>query len=427
MSYIKKALLESEEYFEARYEKELTKNRKGDFTVTLLQKGKPIDAKISFKHKKHDFDFGCNIFMLDQYEDPEQEKKYLENWDNLFNTAVVPLYWEGTEPEEGKLRYLKTGGNDLYRRPTIERVLEYCREKGYKTKGHPLFWHEFIPRWLPENWDELLPLIEKRFREIGELFGEEIPVFDCVNEPARIWDMTHEHKCDGYKMITPPDGYLEQIFVLGEKYFPKSELILNEATGGAFETFAGIYGGYYQTVDRLLKEGVRIDRVGLQCHISDNATFKNIFDSRRLYTLLDGYAKLNKPLVLSEIGIGTDDPETEALAAERIYKVCFSHGAMSGIFWWNLDDNGILTTKNRDAGAENLPTSGLCRNGERKAAYNALDRLINHEWRTNGEGETENGRLSFCGFFGEYEITAFGKTYSVSFNKNSSKDIVIEL
>lgn len=382
MSYIKRALEESREYFEARYRSDLAKNRKGDFSIALLKDGKPFEGKVSYALKKHDFDFGCNIFMLDQYEDKEQETLYHKNWENLFNTAVVPLYWEGTEPTEGYLRYSADSDNDVYRRPAPGKVIKYCKERGIALKGHPLFWHEFIARWLPESWDGLYPLIEKRFKEISELFGEDIPVFDCVNEPSRIWDMTHEHKNDGYKMVAPPDGYLEQLFTLGEKYFGNNELILNEATGAAFSEFKGVYGGYYLLIKELLAKGLKIDRIGLQCHIDDSEAYRNIFDSRRLYGVLDGYGALGRPLVLSEIGLSCEDEDIQAAAAERLYKVCFSHESMSGIFWWNLDDNGILCSKDRNAGSENLPYGGLCRNGRKKAAYKALDRLINGEWKT---------------------------------------------
>jgi hypothetical protein len=56
-----------------------------------------------------------------------------------------------------------------------------------------------------------------------------------------------------------------------------------------------------------------------------------------------------------------------------------------------------------------------------KPAYLALDRLINHEWRTNIECECES-EFSFRGFYGEYEIevTENGKTetYTVMLDKN---------
>ena len=100
---------------------------------------------------------------------------------------------------------------------------------------------------------------------------------------------------------------------------------------------------------------------------------------------------------------------------------------MSGIFWWNLDDNAVLSVKNRNAGQENLPTSGLCHNGREKAAYKVLDRLINCEWTTIGETETTNGKCNFRGFYGIYEITIDDKVYTINLNKNNDKNITIEV
>ncbi len=429
MSTIRNMLDKGRDYYTERADRDIEKNRKGDLTLTVLENGKPIDAaEISYSLKKIDFEFGCNIFMLDQYDSQERQNTYLEQWKRLFNTATVPLYWEGTEPTEGTLRYAKDTGIDIYRRPAADRVVEYCKENGIAMKGHPLFWHEFIPKWLPDDWNTLLPLIEKRFREISERYAEDIAVFDCVNEPGRIWDMTHEHRTDGYKMVTPPEGYLEQVFALGKKYFPKNELVLNEAVGSALCEFKGVYGAFYQLLRRMLNEGYKIDRVGIQCHCHDAPQFQNIYDAGRLYRILDGYSMLGKPIVLSEIGLSCEDEALQAEAVEQLYKICFSVDRMSGIFWWNLDDDGILTTKNRDgASGENLPYAGLCRRGRKKAAYEVLDRLIHKEWTTAGAARLTGGKLGFRGFYGTYDVavTRNGRTkkYSVDFMKNGSSDI----
>ncbi len=420
MSFIKKALENGKDYYLERADRDIEKYRKGDFKIAGLPEG----AAVSYRLKRHDFEFGCNIFMLDQYDTAERNEQYLEQWKRLFNTAVVPLYWEGTEPTKGNLRYSENS-EYIYRRPPADRVLRYCEENGITPKGHPLFWHEVIPNWLPEDWDTLLPLIEKRFKEISERYADRIPAFDCVNEPGRIWDMTHEHRTDGYKMVAPPDGYLEQIFALGEKYFGDNELILNEAVGSSLCEFKGIYGSYYQLIDRLLKEKNKIDRIGIQCHCYENPVFQNVFDARRLYGVLDGYSAFDKPLVMSEIGIACETDEIQAEAVEQLYKICFSIDKMCGIFWWNLDDDGILTTKLRSGAlGENMPSSGLCREGKEKPVYKVLDRLINKEWKTIGTAKAENGEIAFRGFYGSYEIevTADNKTekYTVDFLKNKN-------
>ncbi len=432
-STIRTMLDESRDYFTARADRDIDKNRRGDFEITVTKNGKPADnAEIEYSLKKIDFEFGCNIFMLDQYKNDARQALYLDQWKKLFNTAVVPLYWKGTEPEPGYLRYSKDVGNDVYRRPPVDRVIEYCKESGITMKGHPLFWHEGIPKWLPEDWETLFPLIEKRFAEISERYAKDIPVFDCVNEPGRIWDMTHEHRTDGYKMVAPPFGYLEQVFALGKKYFPNNELILNEAVGSSLCEFKGKYGSYYQLLERLIGQGLKIDRIGLQCHCKDAPMFKNIYNARRLYGIMDGYSELGRPLVLSEIGLSSEDEDLQAEAVEQLYKICFSIDKMSGIFWWNLDDDGILATvERRDAAGENLPWGGLCRNGREKAAYRVLDRLINEEWTTSGKARLNNGKSGFRGFYGEYELTVkkdgLTKAYAASFKKNGATAINIEL
>lgn len=369
--------------------------------------------------------------MLGQYDDSDRMDNYLKLWKNLFNTAVVPLYWEGTEPTQGELRYDASAPDNIYRRPPVDTVCDYCEKNGIAMKGHPLFWHEFIPEWLPDNWDELYPLVEKRFHEISERYADRIPVFDALNEPARIWDMGYERKNGGRKMITPPVDYIYQIFALAEKYFGNNTLILNEAVGAALCEFNGIYTGNYLLMEKLLREGLKIDRIGLQCHTNEDPYFENVFTADRFYGILDTYAKLGKPLVLSEIGLSIEEEELHAEATVQLYKICFSHPAMSGVFWWNLDDDSILTDKKRNAVGENLPHAGLIHRGVPKKAYEALDRLINYEWKTVGTNKAADGICNFRGFYGIYNITVkcgnTEKTVVVDFKKSGGTEINIEL
>ncbi len=413
---IQNYLNEGKAYYLDRAARGIRENRTGHFTVTVTDKnGVPLTGReIRLAHQVHDFDFGCNFFMYQQYETGEENRRYEEKWAKLFNTAVVPFYWEGTEPEEGYLRYAADAPNDVYRRPPAGAVVGWAKANGKRLKGHPLFWHEFIARWLPEDWETLYPLIEKRFAEISSLFGGDVPVFDCVNEPARVWNVHREHPDDGWKHLLPPDDYVKTVFDLGKRYFPHNKLILNEAVGAAIAEFHGRYSAYYLNIKDLLSRGTPIDFIGFQCHTDNSPSCRNVYDATRLYEIFDTYADFGLPMVLSEISVpsvfgGVKNEEFQAEAAEMLYSVCFSHKHMNGIFWWNLPDDGVLCTK-RTAPGENLPSTGLI-DGDynEKAAYRTLDRLINHEWRTDVTLVTDrDGRVTFDGFNGTYGALCAG-------------------
>ncbi len=129
-----------------RYTREgIEKYRKGDFTLKFADSGK---KKIKITHKKHSFLFGTTAFMLDSFEKPEKEAEYKKLFANLFNQAVVPLYWSDLEPEEGRPRFARNSVN-IYRRPPVDMVLDFCNEYGIRPKGrHCMVWNGFVPEWL---------------------------------------------------------------------------------------------------------------------------------------------------------------------------------------------------------------------------------------------------------------------------------------
>ena len=89
---------------------------------------------------------------------------------------------------------------------------------------------------------------------------------------------------------------------------------------------------------------------------------------------------------------------------------------MEQIIYWNLVDGytyvpsadleQIRSTQGNMTVGENVYYGGLIRfDMTPKPAYVALDRLINSEWRTNLDLKADsNGKATFRGFFGEYEI-----------------------
>lgn len=401
-----------ENYVNDRVDVDIERNRKGLFELIITDNGRPIEnAAVEAHMTDIDFNFGANIFMLNQYDEEAKNRLYENKFTEIFNSAAIPLYWEGTEPTEGELRYSADTPNNVYRRPPVDTVVDFCQKHNIRMKGHPLFWHEFIPRWTSEYpYHELKYFIEKRFGEISERYANKCERFDVVNEPSRVYDVYMEGRETTWRnFILPEDDYCMWMFDLARKYFPANTLILNDTVGAVFHEFRGKYSGYYLNIKDLLSRGAKIDEIGLQCHLGDRGCM-NVYNGERLYNVLDTYATLGKPMNISEISIpsvieGEKDEELQAIAAKQLYKICFSHEYVTGITWWNLPDDGVLTSK-RKAGDENLPSTGLI-DGDynEKKAYKVLKDLINNEWRTDITKELANGRMSFKGFYGKYELT----------------------
>lgn len=244
-----------EDVFRDRCAADIEQFRKGLFELIIYDGGKrvDVDAAVQVCMTDIDFNFGANIFMLNQYDTDEQNRRYEEKFTEIFNSAAVPLYWEGTEPSRGELRYARETANDVYRRPPADVVVDFCRENGIRMKGHPLFWHEFIPGWLMDyTWDELKFVIEKRFREISERYADQVERFDVVNEPSRIYDVYMRDRSGRAPYLVPADDYCVWLFRLAEQYFPSNTLILNDTVGAVFHEFRGKYSGFYLNIKDLL-------------------------------------------------------------------------------------------------------------------------------------------------------------------------------
>ena len=105
---ILKSLRENEALYKEKLE-DIEKYRKGERKVRILdEKGTPVLKKrVKITQKTHEFKYGANIFLLDEFPTQEENKIYRDTFYRYFNLATIPFYWAELEPEEGKLRFDK--------------------------------------------------------------------------------------------------------------------------------------------------------------------------------------------------------------------------------------------------------------------------------------------------------------------------------
>jgi len=401
-----------------RIDQGIEQNRKGDAVIEIIgADGQPVpDASVQVQQKTHEFLFGCNAFVLGQMGDKNQ--KYEEAFVKLFNFATVPFYWAGTEPVEGELRY-DEGSRDIWRRPPPERFLAFAKKYGVTLKGHPLLWHAHNPPWLPKDPDVLKRLYQKRFREIAERFGKQIPIWDVVNESL---------VCPkDYQLYTPDRAYVRWAFGEAVPLFPKTNvMMINEVTNFNFQPQSD---RYFDQIKALMADGAPIRGIGFQYHYFRRAALDQFLTSTHCNPamMLDVYEKfagLKLPLYVPEITIPSAGENGEALQAEVVrdhYRLWFSAPNMAGITWWNLGDGTAVKGENEAQGG--LMDDSL----KPKAAYQVLDQLINHDWKTNLTVKSDStGKASFRGFFGKYtvKITAGNvtKQFEIDLAKTGKKE-----
>ena len=350
--------------------------RMGDAVVRVIDAGgKPIaGATVRAELIRHDFLFGCNIYMFDRFGKPEENAAYSQRFAELFNYATTGFYWASYESQQGKPNY-----------PYTDAVVSWCREHGIRMKGHPLLWGHDAgkPRWAGGK-QPAADIRRKRVFDIITRYTGKIDFWEVVNEPAHCGELAID---EPYRWAREAD--------------PKAYLIVND--------YYVLADGCPQFLDLLKgaqRDGVPFDGIGIQAHEPRTARFP-LDQVRRI---LDDYADLGKELHITEFTPcssgepftgtpiqGTWNEAAQADYAVKFYTVCFANPAVRAITWWDLCDAGSW-----------LPGGGMLRKDlSPKPVYEALRKLIHEQWHTKVAAKTDaNGEVSLRGFYGQYAIDA---------------------
>ena len=401
-------------------------HRRATAQVTVVDAdGIPLsNADVSLEQKRHAFAFGNIGFDFITLANAEPAPNAtgpavfggasveglaeLSNlWLDVFNTATLPFYWRGFEPVEGK--------------PDTDRLrntAQWFADRGVTVKGHPLTWHTLAPEWLVDRpVDEIEKLQRERIRREVSNFAGVIDTWDAINEVVIMPVFTAEK--NGISRLAHSIGRIPMVrlaFTEARAANPSATLILND-----FD----LSSAYECLIEGVLEAGIPIDAIGLQTHMH-----QGYWGEEAMLAMVDRFARFGLPLHLTETTLLSGDlmppdivdlndyqipswpstPEGEARQAdevERHYRSLVGHPAVQAINYWGITDDGAWL------GAP----AGLVRtDGTPKPSYDALKSLIKGEWwlpqttvRTDADG-----RLELSGFFGDYAVTAHGRTAMVA-------------
>lgn len=371
--------------------------RRGDLQITAVDSnGNPLpNATVRVMMQSHAFDFGTALraehIIRNRPDDLIYRDKLinLDGQGNGFNLGVIEyaLQWQ---PWEGEV--------DLgFSQEQIIGAVDWLRQHDIALRGHAMIW----PRWfsLPSDMEAnqnnpayLRQRMESRIIDtlthpgLAGKFEE----WDVLNEPR--YNTVIADAFAGQPGYTNGEEIYAELYNLAARTDPNVKLALNDYNvlneGGMF---IGVQKHLHQILtDLMVKNGAKLDRIGLQTHMSYPFT-----PPERVYEILDEFAVYHKELRITEFEILIDDEAKAGQYMNDFLTILYSHPAATGIVLWNFWDGSHWDG--------NAPL--FRQDWSLKPAGQAYIDLVFKQWWTNEAGSTnEAGQFAVRGYTGDYLV-----------------------
>jgi hypothetical protein len=411
---------------EARIESGIRSHRQGDLRVFVTDmEGTPISGvPVSFSQTDNEFLLGIGDMDITAR---EPYCGYFDLMDRICNSYHAWISgWSRSDPrtfdENDPNKPCLFSG-----RSYMGRVLPFKQKYGKKMYAAQLFSDNpnWLPRWLPYEEEQLVPLIEKRMRIICNNYAEHFDFCTVVNESVIKYDQGKRYRF--------PD-FFPRLFKMADQYLPKRCRRLVNFFNPVWQLKQGEPSEEYLIVSELLERGLPVDVFGLQLHLYEppahfyiSALAGRYYSPQHIFQVLDYYSTLGLPFYITEITIPHENetPEADEFQAyfmRNILRLFFSYPSVLAAQLWNT------VSEYREVNKTFCEHIFYKDRIEGRAAYRMLDHLWNNEWRTDEIVKTDAAGIACCSaFYGNYKITINWQGNElnrfVSFNKKSTPDI----
>lgn len=416
-------------------------HRKGIAEIQFVMENKVLSdtAELNFELFSHEFNFGVSMTQARGFSGTTYFEKYKHYTKALFNFVTVGFYWAAYHKQRKDLDSF-----DAYLKGNIKWALE----NNIKVKGHPLLWHESLPKWVVnfKDSEQLDSIIKNRIQHLIES-NPEIKYWDVYNEPVAVFK-DHVSPSGVTRWVTHKGGIESAMKYLYDfvNSIDSTKIYTNNHYNPSEPSFLAL-NKYFND------HGVEYDAVGMQAHMQTNA---GVLSEDALWKLLTDYESLGKDIQFTELTVTSSRrfndwrdhqvflkrrtekikkgesmnlpslPEYENYQSDYIkdfYTLVFSHPSVTSLTFWNLADRNAWRGH----------AGGLLDNNlEPKKAYYTLKDLIKNKWSTKVVKTVKLGEIvAFNGFYGHYsgKIVIDGIAYDIKFthSKKSTLPIIINL
>jgi endo-1,4-beta-xylanase len=256
------------------------------------------------------------------------DPRYAEILGRHFNylTAEYEMKWDPIERVRGTEDFF---GGDA--------IVGYALGSGMRVKGHALVWHAAVPGWASSlSPDDFRTAFERHIRSVADHYRGQVYAWDVVNEAiaddgSGLRDTVFRQKLG--------DGYIAEAFRLAHEADPQALLFYNDYGGEGLNAKSD---RVYDLVRDLRQQGVPIDGVGLQMHISAAAPP----DASSVAANMSRLASLGLAVNISEMDVRIRNvPGTPAMRLDvqksvyhSIVAACVAEPRCDGVTLWGFTD-----------------------------------------------------------------------------------------
>jgi endo-1,4-beta-xylanase len=239
-------------------------------------------------------------------------------------TAEYEMKWDAIERTRGVNNFAPG-----------DAIVAYGQGNGMKIKGHTLVWHGSVPSWAGSlSPADLRTAFEEHIRAVAEHFRGRVAAWDVVNEAiaddgSGLRDTVFRQKLG--------DQYIADAFRIARQADPQALLFYNDYGGEGLNQKSN---RIYDLVQGLRAQGVPIDGVGLQMHI----TGSNPPSDANVAANMRRLASLGLRVNISEMDVRIRDlPASTRLETQRavyrtIVAVCVAEPQCEAVTFWGFTD-----------------------------------------------------------------------------------------
>ena len=419
----------------------IEKLRKGVAKLEFFIEGNNINlttAQAKVELVNHHFNFGVSMTQVGPYAGTKYHKMYRDRVTELFNFVTLGFYWAARDERRNLSRYTLR----------MREKVNWAEKNNLKIKGHPLLWHESLPKWVTdfEDLEDLEKIIYRRIKDLILTYPE-IDYWDVYNEPVAPFK-SHVENNGVSRWIKDKGGIyhaMQELYTFVNK-IDSTKVYSNNHFNPKDEEFLKLN-------EYFIDNNFGYSAIGMQAHMQ---THKNVYSEHQLWDLLNTYEPLGKNIQFTEITVTSSSlfndwqdhqvfltkrkeaskngknltlpslaikEKYQAAYLKDLYTLLFSHPSVSSITMWNFSDRNAW--RGHAGGI-------LDKEMQPKEAFYTLEKLIKETWSTKIISNFNfNDGIIFSGFYGTYKgtLNIGGKNYNFKFEHKpkSEEPIIIKI